>query len=293
MACNRLLSTLYLTLLACCGALVVPASAQHFKLVTGSLTQVAAGRNEVFGIGTANQIYRYNPGTKAFVQIPGSAAQVAVGGGSLSQKDEVWALGTSNQIYRFNFGTKTFGTVPGSLTQIVVGEGVSDMCHPYEVWGLNSAQLIFRYNYCSKQFDQIPGALSVIATSGGSVWGLNSSAQIYRFDGAEFAQIPGSLQQIVVGVNNVFGLDGSGVLYRFDDISETFVTFAGTFVQMAHGGDGLWLIQSGSGNPVYLGPAEGFRGTTNPPVLVQIAVGSGAGVWGVDSSHRVYTFVRP
>ena len=77
-------------LLACCAALVLPAAAQHFKQVTGTLTQVAAGRNEVFGIGTAHQVYRYNPATKAFVQIPGTLAQVAVGGGTLSQTDEVW-----------------------------------------------------------------------------------------------------------------------------------------------------------------------------------------------------------
>ena len=63
--------------LLCCSC--CPRVRAAFQLVTGSLTQVAAGRNEVFGIGTANQIYRYNPGTKAFVQIPGSLAQVAVG----------------------------------------------------------------------------------------------------------------------------------------------------------------------------------------------------------------------
>ena len=143
---NRSLSTLCLVL-ACCAALVAPASAQHLRQVGGTgFAQVAAGRNEVFTIGTSNQVYRYNPGTKAFVQIPGSLTQVAVGGGTVRQQDEIWGVGTSGLIYHFNYGTKTFTQVGGSLVQIVVGEGIWDNCHPYEVWGLNAADWIFRYN---------------------------------------------------------------------------------------------------------------------------------------------------
>ena len=276
--------------LACCAALVAPASAQHFKLVTGTLTQVAAGRNEVFGIGTANQIYRYNPGTKAFVQIPGSFAQVAVGGGTLSQKDEVWGVGTSGQIYHFNFGTKTFTQVTGSLAQIVVGEGKSDNCHPYEVWGLNAAQSIYRYNYCTKMFDQIGGSLSVIATGGGSVWGLNSSAQIYYYiHGIGFSQTAGSLQQIAVSGNDVWGLDGSGNIYRYNPKGSVFTLYFGGCTQVATGGDGVWIIQPG----IVLNYLEPESFAYNPFSLTQLAVGYGAGVWGIGPSNQVYTFVRP
>jgi hypothetical protein len=273
---------------ACCVSLVVPASAQHFKQVTGSLTQVAAGRNEVFGIGTANRIYRYNPGTKAFVQIPGSFAQVAVGGGTLSQKDEVWGVNTSGQIYRFNFGTKTFTQVTGSVAQIVVGEGKYDNCHNYEVWGIDASDNIFNYNYCTKKFDQIAGSLSVIATGGGVVWGLNSSAQIYcYFHGSGFVQIAGSLQQIAVSGNDVWGLDGSGNLYRYDPTSWGFLTYDGGVTQVAAGGDGIWIVGSAvvnyTENDFFL-----YR-----IFMTQLAVGYGAGVLGVNSSNQVFTFVRP
>jgi hypothetical protein len=271
-----------------CAALVVPVSAQHFKQVTGTLTQVAAGRNEVFGIGTSNQVYRYNPATRAFVRTPGSLTQVAVGGGSLSQRDEVWGIGTSGQIYHFNFGTKTFTRVPGTLAQIVVGEGKFDNCHSYEVWGIDASDNIFSYNYCTKNFDQIAGSLSVIATGGGSLWGLNSSAQIYHYyHGSGFGQIAGSLQQITVSGNDVWGLDGSGNIYRYD--APAFVFYGGGYTQVAAGGDGVWIIQPG----IVLNYTDDETFFYNPFSLTQLTVGYGAGVWGVDSSNRVYTFVRP
>src|SRR6516225_2852566 len=120
-------------LLMSCGALTVTASAQHFKQVTGTLTQVAVGRNEVFGVNASNQVYRYSASTKSFGLVTGTLIQVAVGGGTLSQKDEIWGIRPSEQIYHFNFGTKAFVQVAGTFFQIAVGEGDEDTCHPYEV----------------------------------------------------------------------------------------------------------------------------------------------------------------
>jgi hypothetical protein len=42
-----------LLVLVCWAALIVPAFAQHFQQVKGTLSQVAAGRNEVFGIDSS------------------------------------------------------------------------------------------------------------------------------------------------------------------------------------------------------------------------------------------------
>lgn len=286
-------------LLISCGALAVTASAQHFKQVTGTLTQVAAGRNEVFGIGTASQIYRYNPGTKAFVQIPGALAQVAVGGGTLSQKDEVWGVNPAGQIYHFNFGKKIFTQVPGTLAQIAVGEGRLDKCHTYEVWGINASDNIYRYNYCTKQFDFIPGSLSVIATGGGSTWGLDRGSQIYfyRFiNGAFFDNVPGSLQQITTNGSDVWGIDSFGEAVRFNPASNTFqLYFNGPMSQLAVGGDGVWAVGPFQiGVPPTTFSFNEFDSIDNGlPVMAKIAVGYGAGVWGIDSSNRVYVFVRP
>jgi hypothetical protein len=280
----------------CWAAAAVPASAQHFKQIPGSLVQVAAGRSEVWDLDPSNQVYRFNSATTTFAKIPGTLklTQIAVGGGTALQTDQVWGVDATGKIYKFNFKTNTFAHIPGTLAQIVVGEGDHDKCHPYEVWGLNAAELIYRYNSCTSRFEQVAGSLTVIATGGGAVWGLNSSAQIYDFDfgGQTFFQLAGSLQQIIVGVNEVYGIDGTNTLYQFQD--GRFVS-RGTYtlgnLQIAAGGNGVWLAVSDIIARHY---PEGDTGDFSLSSDVkQLAVGYGAGVWAVNSSNHIYTFVRP
>ena len=82
-----------LLVLICSALLVLSASAQHFQQVKGTLVSVAAGRNEVFGIGPTGLPWRYNASKQSFEKVAGatSLVQIAVGGGTLSQLDEVWA----------------------------------------------------------------------------------------------------------------------------------------------------------------------------------------------------------
>lgn len=141
--------------ISCWAAVTVPASAQHFEQIPGSLTQVAAGRAEVWGINASQQVYRFNATTVEFVQVAGKLKQVAVGGGSLLQTDAVWGLNAGSEIFQYNFTTKKLVQVTGELTQITVGDGDTDNCHPYEVWGINAGQEVFRFNYapsCSTIF---------------------------------------------------------------------------------------------------------------------------------------------
>ena len=240
-------------MLVCWASLVVPASAQHFKQVKGSLTSVSAGRNEVFGIDGKNQVWRYEPSSKSFSKIAkASFNAMAVGGGNLSQLDEVWGVNASQDVYRFNYRTKEFVQVPGVIYQIAVGVGNQDDCHPYEVWGTNSLEEIFRYNYCTNAFDQIAGSLFQVATGNGDVWGLNSGGQIFHFNfGTEsFNLVPGKLVQIAVGVNDVCGIDLNGDVFRYDPNAGAFNNIggvggiggiAGDAFEVSAGGDGLWI----------------------------------------------------
>jgi len=295
--------------LICWVAVAVPASAQHFKQIAGSLSQIAVGRTEVWGIDASNHTYRFIPGTKKFLLMPVSLTQVAVGGGTLLQNDEVWGVNASGQIYRFNFHTKTLAQVPGVLSQIAVGEGNQDKCHPYEVWGIDPNLHVYRYNYCTSQWTQgdiaLTPPLTHIATCGGSTWGLDEYAQIWEYDPTGIGawnQIPGSLQQLTVGVNDVWGLDGNGGDWRYDPIDGGFISYIlmEPLTQIAAGGNGVWAIDS-FGNLYRFskdGPLsdDGYffhQMYVSLTPLTQIAVGSGGGVWGVDSSNRIFTFVRP
>lgn len=287
---------LFAAAIVCWAGVIGPASAQEFKAVTGTLTEVAAGRNEVWGLDGNHNVYRFSTTGQKFNKL-GTVllTQISVGGGSLMQNDEIWGVNTAGHIFQFNYTTGKLTQIPGGLVTVVVGEGDTDSCHPYEVWGINSAQSVFRYNYCTLQFVNVAGLLTHIATGGGDVWGLNGSADIFKFNFKTLAwtEIAGTLQQITVGANDVYGLDGAGKVYRYEGASG-FVLIDGTnvFTQVVAGGNGAWGINTNAANIVRFDPnVEGEIGV--PGILSQIAVGYGAGVWGVNSAESVFSFVRP
>jgi hypothetical protein len=290
-------------LLICCSLLVIPASAQHFQQVTGftgSMTQVAAGRSEVWGINTPGNVFRL-VGSK-FVPVSGALSKIAVGGGTAFQNDEIWGLDESGNIFHFNYGTKSFtqfkGGLTDSLAQIAVGEGYNDGCHAYEVWGINFNQNAFRYNYCNQVFEGLPINLlfQQVSTAAGAIWGLNNASQLLAYNF-------GTLQFQNTGQNGFtsFAADGNDVWVLSGGTGDIFAVGAfngsygasrinGTLAQLAAGSDGVWGIDSNQ-NIYRFDPAVGSF-VIVPGSLTQIAVGTGAGVWGVDISGRVFTFVR-
>src|SRR4029077_6473512 len=272
-------------LLLCLAALVIPASAQHFKQVTGftgSMLQVAAGRSEGWGVNNTGQVFRFT-GTK-FASVPGTLSRIVVGGGTLSQKDEIWGGDESGNVFQFNYGKKSFTHIPGSLQQIAVGEGDIDSCHPYEVWGVNLGDAIFRYNYCTNKFEQAFGSLVQVATAGGGVWGLSGAQQLYAFNFStgqfQYAGVNG-LVSLASDNNDVWALTGSGVTFSVGAINGGYgySNITGTIAQLAAGDDGIWGIDPNQ--KIYrFDPATGSFVSVSG-FLTQIAVGSGAGVWGV------------
>ncbi len=286
-----------LLILVCWALLAVPVSAQHFEQVKGTLTSVAVGRNEVFGIDSKSAVWRYNASTKSFRKIAkAKLSQIVVGGGTLSQLDEVWGIDESLNIYRFNYSSKAFDQIPGVLSQITVGPGYEDNCHPYEVWGVNSAQSIYRYDYCTSEFVQVSGLLTAITTGAGDVWGINVNGQVFHFMYGSFSQVAGVFNtpmQLAVGVNDVWMIDDTAQVYRYDPSTGQFnVVRDLTLVQMAAGGDGVWATLDGT-----LGrfdPKDGeFIDVNFDGSCTGVAVGSGAGVFAVNSSNQVFTFIRP
>ena len=214
-----------LLVLVCWATLVIPASAQHFQQITGTLASVSAGRNEVFGVDSHSVVWRLNPTKNAFTKIKkATLVNVAVGGGTLSQLDEVWGLNAKTEVFRFDYTSKTFVQITGELTDIAVGVGNQDDCHPYEVWGVNPDDSIFRYNYCTNAFDQITGSLTHVATSGGDVWGTSSSGTISHFNFAKqfFVGVSGNLAQIAVGVNDFWGVNSLNQVFRYDPATGGF-----------------------------------------------------------------------
>jgi len=194
---------------------------QSFGQIPGYLTQIAEGADgAVWGLANGS-IYRFNPATQSFEQIPGYLNQLAVGGDGA-----VWGL-ANGSIYRFNPATQSFYQIPGYLNQLAVGGDGA-------VWGLANGS-IYRFNPATQSFEQNPGYLTQIAEgSGGAVWGL-ANGSIYRFNPAtqSFEQIPGYLTQIAVEADGaVWGL-ANGSIYRFNPATQSFEQIPGYLTQIA------------------------------------------------------------
>jgi hypothetical protein len=320
-------------MLICLTAAVVPASAQHFQQIPTSLSRISAGYKEVWGLKfPGGLIYRLVPAgdsaaTADFQQVPGSLSQIAVGGGSLFQPDQVWGVNGAG-VFSFDLSTNAYTQHNPSgpatyFNQIAVGEGDLDSCHPYEVWALASSVpaytgLPYRYNFCQDggQFVRIPlpsgvTAFTQIATAprGSDVWAIDTNSQVWHLNACACSWTPiedngwgiGTLQQITVGVNDVWGLSSSlsgSLIYRYDYHFGSFMYLAaapdGGFAQIAAGGDGVWARETN------VSSENGFRFDSLVGYFVpegsfwtQVAVGSGAGVWVINSSDVVYVWVRP
>jgi hypothetical protein len=279
------------------------APAQTFKKVkvalNAPLVQVASGGASVWALASNGHPYILKGKSFALANNI-SLSQIAVGGGNAAQADTVWGLNSSGSIYRASkSGTSwIFSQVPGSLDDIQVGPGYQDSCHPYEVWGLNTGSEIFRYSFCTNSFDQEPGFLCDIHVGGGDIWGAQCGPNTYRFNfstgvfdpiNSPFVAFPA----LTVGPNGevwVTDTGTSGELYRYDPFFGGFRHIVCCASQIQAGGNGVWAR---SGNNVYRLEPNTMSFVQVPGSLVSVSVGSGGGVWGINSSGQVFAFSTP
>ena len=274
------------------------ARAQSFSKVIvqgkAKMKQISSGGASVWGLGTNGHAYVFK--TTKFLQVSTiSLTQIAVGGGNQRQPDTVWALDSTGGIYNVvkSGTTYVFNQMPGILDFIAVGIGYQDSCHPYEVWGLNPSAQIYRFDFCLNNWDQIAGTLETIAVSGGDVWGMNGDGTVFSFD-----YTTQSFQSIYHGTYLaaapqsvwVFNHDvPSDYVHQFTPSGGTAVSVILSLTQIQAGGDGVWGINS-SGQVFALRYAATEFVQIPGILLASISVGSGGGVWGIDSTGQVFAF---
>jgi hypothetical protein len=292
---KSLVKMLALALSIACAQFAVAQTFKHVNVKGGvPLVQIAAGGASVWARAANGNPYIFK--TNKFVPMSSiSLTQLAVGGGNALQADAVWGLDSSGLIYRAaNSGTTwVFSQVPGLLDFIAVGIGYQDNCHPYEVWGLNPSASIYRYNFCGQNFEQVAGTLGTLVVGGGEIWGINDNGELFWLDfpTLNFRLAIRGCVQVTVGPNGVWDLDSSYEPFNFYSNTRIKVPGSGTLTQIQAGGDGVWAI----------GPVQQiFRLDTGhnslvqiPGALVSISVGSGGGVWGLDSLGKAYGFSTP
>jgi hypothetical protein len=229
-----------------------------------------------------------------------SLTQIAVGGGSLFQRDEVWGINNDGLVYRFNFDTNTFVYVPGSapcptciatgapnptilFSQILVGgaadQSYLDCANPYEVWAISNSPVqgaVYRYNYCTSDFENIqtPNPFSQIAVGGaGDVWGLDKFANIWHYGGC-------------VGLGTHSGPYQLGILNPLCGAGDTG-SGADTSATSLGWGQLYFLPGSGCDWP---GLDRDLFGGCAAESLQQITVGVND-VWGLDANGVIYRYV--
>ncbi len=274
------------------------ALAQHFKHVNvqggAPLVQIAPGGVSVWARASNGNPYILKGSTFVLANSI-SLTQIAVGGGNMLQKDAVWGLDSSGNIYKATkSGTSwVFSRVPGVLDLIAVGPGYQDTCHPYEVWGLNPSAQIYRYNYCTNGFDQVPGILCDLHVGGGDIWGADCGPDVFRFNFStgSFDEISTfvSFPILAVGPNGTWAVD------TFNSIAYEFENgfpdkIGCCYTQIQAGGNGVWAL---NGNKIYRLEPSTFSFVQFPGSFVSISVGTGGGVWGLDGAGHAYGFTTP
>ncbi len=144
------------------------------------------------------------------------------------------------------------------------------------IWGLNSSQQIFTYG--SSGWTNIPGALLQIAVgSSDAVWGLNEDGQIYHWDSvhSQWIDVPGALAQIAVGADgDVWGLDAQSNIYHYNAQIGSFVEVPGQLAHLAVGSAGAVYGINSSGAAFWYNPGTGYFQYLANPAFTEIAVGA-------------------
>ena len=248
---------------------------------TATFTKVSAGADgSVWGVGSAGEIYYYDPKPAAWQQAPSGPTIISVG-----NRNSIWGLNAAGTIFRWNASTQTWDLIWGSLSQMAVGADG-------DVWGLNSAGLIFHFDVAIQNWNWIPGSLSQIAVGfDGAMWGLNAAHQLYRFNPGKqgFDYVPAVVTQVSVGADgDLWGLNG-GSISRFNRLTQTWSSIFGVLSQISVGsGSNIWGVNPAGQvyqynlqiqNWVFIG--SGFN---------QVAAAQNGAAWGVNSSGNLYCF---
>ena len=217
--------------------------------IPGSLKQVSASMNYLWGVNITGEIYMCaRPCNGGWIQVPGKLKQVDI------DEMEVWGVTSTNDIYKRPVdGSGEWVPVVGSLTHVsasgngyiwgVNEDAVSEIYNVFKckkpcagdweevggklrqidggfayVYAINDVNKIFRTEVVgSVIWHYIPGTMNYITGSGrNEVFAVNSANEIYSCKKpceGEWKQIDGSLKQIDAAVDAVFGVNRNDEIF--------------------------------------------------------------------------------
>lgn len=189
-----------------------------YATVNGRATDIAADPSGSVWIANASgSIYKYDAATAGWDSVPGSASDVALGGG------QVWALSSTCNpdcaVFRYNAASNSWQSMSGSGVDIAV-DGTGN------AWLVNSIGNIYKYNASTGGWNGMPGTASDIAIGNNQVWALSKSCSpdcsVFRFTSSSnsWQTMPGSGVDVSVDeAGNAWIVNSAGNIYKYDAAS--------------------------------------------------------------------------
>lgn len=241
---------------------------------TMASAQSPSKANAVWGVNEQNEVFRWDGLRNAFVRMPGSLKQVAVGADG-----EVWGIDPDGNVQRWL--NAQWQSVPGNLRQLAVRNA-------QDAWGVNDANALSRWTGSAwepveEDSHPVLPAAYVAAGADGTVWGIApgdggivtisawlESRTLYPL------QNPGSghLKRIsVTDGNRAWAIDDSAQLFRWTEPDWQHVD--GDYLDVVQAANGeLWRL-AGDGTVLFsqdpAAPAQPMQAGLR---LKQIAVGA-------------------
>ncbi len=176
--------------------------------VDGKLMQIDVGDSEVWGVNSAEVIYkRPVDGSGAWTKVSGNLKHVSASGNGY-----VWGVSKYNNIYKCKKPCNGEWTrVAGRLKQVDGGNKY--------VYGVGNDDSIWAKSVDgSGKWRRIPGALTHITASGSDdVFGVNKANMIYRCQKpciGEWERMQGALKQCDATFNVLIGVAGDGTVWH-------------------------------------------------------------------------------
>jgi Tectonin domain/Metallo-peptidase family M12B Reprolysin-like len=136
---------------------------------------------------------------------------------------------------------------------------------------------------------QVSGALKWVSVgSDGTVWGVNSSDDVFRWTGSGWTHIAGKLKQISVGTAaRVWGVNSNDDVFQWTGSGWTHI--AGKLKNVSVAPDGtVWGVNAADDVFHYLGSN---RWQQIGGKLVQVSVASAGTIWGVNANDDVFRYL--
>ena len=213
----------------------------NWKHIPGKLKNVSSNlKGDVWGVNSADQIYRRDPGAPSWKRVSGGLAQISAG------DKNVYGVNSGDSIYRMPVdGTGGWKSIGGKLKNIS-GSGAG------WVWGVNRTGNIYK---CKKPcgtthgWSHVPGGLKQISGGQNEVWGVNSGDDIYKrpVDGTgNWKRIGGKLKWVSASnPDYIYGVNSADDIYKCKKPCTGGWSRVGGKLKQISVGQQVWGVNSG------------------------------------------------